>query len=239
MRTTSHQKRPPIRTCSLAVLVLSVAAVSACSSNTSDEPAQAPASTLASEESVASTSPDPASETGTAALSPGTGSTTDEPAPRLDDSLEGYYVVDSGKSMVPERAGIGCEGLASLEPRSNATDDRVHGYWYSSLRDVGPIAHANGETVQDQDGEPVAYVAAPGDTMVAIAARFCIDHYPYLEWINAIRRGEGTSILDFAGSMALYAGDTINLDPHTIATVGDENGVVRRNAIDFHIPPQH
>ncbi|MEE6297252.1 hypothetical protein [Georgenia wangjunii] len=140
---------------------------------------------------------------------------------------------------MPERGGVGCDGLPSLEPRTNDDEDRVFGYWYSSLRDVGPINRATGEAIYNDDGQPVAYVAATGDTMHAIAARFCIDHNPYLEWINAIRRGEGTSMLDPAGSMPLYAGDTINLDPYTIATVGDENGMVRDNAIAFHIPPQH
>lgn len=75
--------------------------------------------------------------------------------------------------------------------------------------------------------------------MAAIAARFCIDHYPYLEWINAVRRGSTGTLFDIGtGSMTLYAGDTINLDPHTITTVGDENGAVRQNPIDFHIPAQ-
>ncbi|MGC0252302.1 hypothetical protein [Pseudactinotalea sp. Z1748] len=168
---------------------------------------------------------------------PGTGTPSARPTP-TPDFPEGYYVVNNGRAAVPERGGAGCDGLPSLEPRSDDTDDRVHGYWYSELRDVNPIDGARGEAIHDEHDQPVAYVAAPGDTMSAIAARFCIDHYPYLEWINAIRRGEGTSITD-TGSMPVYAGDTLNLDPYTIATVGDENGVVRDNAIDFHIPPQH
>ncbi|HLS24313.1 MAG TPA: hypothetical protein VK063_00390 [Beutenbergiaceae bacterium] len=167
-----------------------------------------------------------------------TATTTEQPSPGFEDVPEGYYVVDNGRAMVAERAGAGCEGMPGLEPRPDDDEHRVHGYWYSQLRDVGPIARATGEAIYDDDGQPVAYVAAPGDTMRAIAARFCIDHYPYLEWINAIRRGDRTSIMDTA-SMTLYAGDTINLNPYTIATVGDENGVVRDNAIDFHIPPQH
>ncbi|MEE6282835.1 hypothetical protein [Georgenia sunbinii] len=186
----------------------------------------------ATEDTVASGSPEP-SQTATTRPSPGTGAGAEQPG------TEGYYVVDDGQATVPERSGDGCEGLPSLEPRTNATEDRVHGYWYSSLRDVGPIAGATGEVTYDEDDQPVAYVAAPGDTMQAIATRFCIDHYPYLEWINAIRRGDATSVLDLDGSMPLYAGDTINLDPYTIASVGDENGVSRDNAIDFHIPPQH
>lgn len=229
------RSRPPIRTCGLAVIVLSVAAVTACS------PTGAPSSTStsvqAAEDAAVSASPQPTSDTDTAP--PSAGTAAEEPSSGPEDPLEGYYAVDDGTSWVPERGGEGCEGLPSLEPRTNDDEERVHGYWYSSLRDVGPIDRATGEAIYDEDGQPVAYVAAPGDTMFAIAARFCIDHYPYLEWVNAIRRGDGTSVLDIGASMPLYAGDTINLDPHTVATVGDENGVVRDNAIDFHIPPQH
>ncbi|MGC0250422.1 hypothetical protein [Pseudactinotalea sp. Z1748] len=191
------------------------------------------------EDAGATDSPPPSPDSDTPRPSAGTDTTTDPPSSAFEDVPEGYYVVNDGKAMVPERAGEGCEGLPSLEPRSNDNEDRVFGYWYSELRDVGPITGATGEAIDNEDGQPVAYVAAPGDTMTAIAARFCIDHYPYLEWINAIRRGEPTSMLDPAGQMPLYAGDTINLDPYTIATVGDENGTVRDNAIDFHIPPQH
>ena len=38
----------------------------------------------------------------------------------------------------------------------------------------------------------------------------------------------------------LFAGDTLNLDAHTILSVGDQNGVVHNNALpeDFVIPPQ-
>lgn len=210
----------------LATASLAVAALTACSS--------------AAQPTVVTTTVEPVTrDAGATATSPpiaATGTASPRPA-ATPDFPDGFYVVDDGRAAVPERGGDGCEGLPSLEPRTNDNEDRVHGHWYSSLRDIGPIAGAAGEAGYDEHDQPVAYVAAPGDTMTAIASRFCIDHYPYLEWINAIRRGEGTSITD-TGSMPLYAGDTINLDPYTIATVGDENGVVRDNAIDFHIPPQ-
>lgn len=189
---------------------------------------------------VVTTTPDPVPSpvaTPSVPPRPAAAPAAERPSPGFRDVPDGYYVVDDGRAMVPERVGPGCEGLPGLEPRSNDDEHRVHGYWYSSLRDVGPIDGARGEAVYDEREQPVAYVAAPGDTMSAVAARFCIDHYPYLEWINAIRRGDGTSVVG-AGSMTLYAGDTLNLDPYTIATVGDENGVVHDNAVDFHIPPQ-
>lgn len=152
-------------------------------------------------------------------------------------SSQKMFSVDEGRASVPERGGDGCQGLPSLEPRLDSDPERVVGYWYSELRDVGSIAGATGTVILREDGQPAAYIVADGDNLSSIARRFCIDHYPYLEWINAIRRGSGTS-LTRASSMTVFAGDTINLDAHTIATVGDENGRVHNNAIDFHIPPQ-
>lgn len=235
--TEAARRRPPSRACGLAAVVLSITAVTACSST--EAPSSTTTSVSATEDVVATVSPQSTSDSHTGRPSAGTDITTEPPSSVFEDVPEGYYVVDGGRAMVPERGGDGCEGMPSLEPRTNDDEDRVFGYWYSELRDVGPIARATGEAVHDEEGQPVAYVAAPGDAMTAIAARFCIDHYPYLEWINSIRRGENTSLGDPAGEMPLYAGDTINLDPYTIATVGDENGKVRDNAIDFHIPPQH
>ena len=51
----------------------------------------------------------------------------------------------------------------------------------------------------------------------------------YLSAINGVRR---------QGALQLWAGDTLNLDAHTILTVGDQNGVVYDNAPSSPIPPQ-
>ncbi|WP_271178291.1 LysM peptidoglycan-binding domain-containing protein [Leifsonia poae] len=65
-------------------------------------------------------------------------------------------------------------------------------------------------------GEPAAYVVAPGDIWEFIAKRFDVGT-AYLTSINAVRRDS---------PMLVYVGDTVNLDPATITTVGDQNGVV-------------
>lgn len=161
------------------------------------------------------------------------------PRPTGDDGTPApEYVVNEGRASVPERGGVGCEGMPSLEPRDISSDERVDGYWYSELRDLGAKTNAAGEAITNSEGQPVAYIAAQGDTLMGIASRFCIDHYPYIEWINAIRRGSITKVTE-TGSMRVYPGDTINLNPYTIASVGDENGVVRDNAVEFHLPPQN
>lgn len=154
-----------------------------------------------------------------------------------DDLPDGYYVVDGGRSAVTERNGAGCEGMPGLEPRADDSPEGIGGYWYSELRDIGPIEHATGVVTLRDDGQPASYVAAEGDTMFAIAKRFCIDYPGYLGQLNGIRRGDGNANL-FALQPDLWAGDTINLDPSTIATVGDQAGHVFEHTLDYRVPEQ-
>ncbi|MGC5077878.1 hypothetical protein [Agrococcus sp. DT81.2] len=204
----------------LAAAAVSVAVLAACTSTAADSSVSEATSTTPPLSVAASTTPAPSA----------TGITgTDVP--------EGYYVVDEGRAAVLGRSGEGCEGLPGLEPRSDESDEGIGGYWYSELRDIGPIDQATGEVTTDADGRPVAYVAAEGDTMYAIAQRFCIDYPGYLGQLNGIRRGDGSAHL-FALQPDLWAGDTINLDPYAIATVGDQNGQVFEHAIDYRIPEQ-
>lgn len=81
--------------------------------------------------------------------------------------------------------------------------------------DGGSREFATGVTTVGEDGVPRSYVAAEGDVFGPIADRFGLTA-SYLVTINAVRRDN---------VMILYAGDTINLDAHTITTVGDQNGV--------------
>lgn len=112
------------------------------------------------------------------------------------------------------------------------------GFWerdyYSEAQqpvDCGPIQYATGTAKLDAKGVPVAYVVAPGDIWEFIAKRFDVGT-AYLSAINAVRRDEITTP---------YVGDTINLDPATITTVGDQNGVVYDHLDrlpDPHVPQQ-
>lgn len=95
--------------------------------------------------------------------------------------------------------------------------------------DRGPMPHASGETITDADGIPVAYIVAENDVFSTVGARLCVGEQ-WLWWVNYARRdGE-----------ALYVGDTLNIDAHTIFSVGDQNGTVfdREFPEGFVLPPQ-
>lgn len=95
--------------------------------------------------------------------------------------------------------------------------------------DRGPMPHASGQTITDDAGVPVAYVVAENDVFSTVGARLCVGEQ-WLRWVNYARRdGE-----------ALYVGDTLNLDAHTVFSVGDQNGTVfeREFPEGFVLPPQ-
>ncbi|NEM90893.1 hypothetical protein [Galbitalea soli] len=68
-----------------------------------------------------------------------------------------------------------------------------------------------GSTTSDGAGRPAAYIVAAGDNPDAIADRFGGLN---LWALNCARRTD----------LRLFAGDVVNLDKYTVATVGDEDG---------------
>ena len=97
--------------------------------------------------------------------------------------------------------------------------------------DCGPIQFATGTVTVDAKETPVAYTVAPGDVWAVIAKRFDLG-VSYLNSINSVRRPQ---------VMEVYPGDIVNLDPHTILSVGTENGQVGDNQSALPDPhlPQH
>lgn len=123
-----------------------------------------------------------------------------------------------------------CAGSATARPVTDpAEPEQLGGKTLTYPIDRGLFETASGEAVLNADGTPVAYRVAPGDAFSTIAARFCVSE-DWLQIVNHARRDND----------ALYAGDTLNLDPHTIYSVGDQNGVVADNAFPdwFTLPPQ-
>jgi LysM repeat protein len=105
--------------------------------------------------------------------------------------------------------------------------EQVTGWALQIPVDSGPQEFANGTATVDDAGTPIAYTVAPDDHMELIARRFCINT-AYLYALNSVRRD----------NLELFVGDTINLDAHTILTVGDQNGSVKDNMHPEPIPPQ-
>ncbi|MEO7722148.1 MAG: hypothetical protein ABIS08_09560 [Pseudolysinimonas sp.] len=79
--------------------------------------------------------------------------------------------------------------------------------------DLGTRDGARGTVTLDGAGVPRSYLVAHGDTFTAVTDRFGGAN---LWGLNCYRRSDTT----------LYAGDTLNLDKYTVATVGTENGSV-------------
>jgi hypothetical protein len=94
--------------------------------------------------------------------------------------------------------------------------------------DLGARANASGEAMLDDEGRPVAYVVAPDDLWADVADRFCL-HPDYINALNQVRRN---------GAFELYVGDTLNLSPYTVTTVGSENGEVFDNPAPDPLPTQ-
>lgn len=108
---------------------------------------------------------------------------------------------------------------------------------FAFMTDTGARDGADGTAVLNADGTLAAYKSAKGDDFDTIAQRFCTVHYG-LEALNAVRRG-GTYSSDSSSSPLVFEGDTLNLDPYTISSVGDQNRKVFSYHPSFRLPPQH
>lgn len=153
------------------------------------------------------------------ALAP-SGSATATPAPAPTRTPSSPRVGDTGP----------CAAAVPAYPGAAATDvEQLGGATLAVPFDRGPMPHAAGEAVLNDQGIPVAYKVAANDVLSTVSARFCVGE-TWLHWVNYVRR-DGD---------ALFTGDTLNLDAHTIHSVGTQNGTVHANALPegFVIPPQ-
>ncbi|MCK2022540.1 hypothetical protein KZC52_06375 [Microbacterium sp. kSW2-24] len=110
---------------------------------------------------------------------------------------------------------------------------------YSNVHDYGPRDGANGTVEYAADGTLASYEVASGDYVDAILERLCVGFYS-LQALNAVRRGSVHSVdPTYQAYLAgLYVGDTLNLSPYTITSVGDLNGEVFAYETSFILPPQ-
>lgn len=137
-------------------------------------------------------------------------------------------LADPSPAGVPRNAGPCAAATPSRYISDDDEPEQLGGMSLPIPIDRGPLPHANGVATFDDRGVPVAYVVASDDNLVSIGSRFCLDGI-YLYWVNAVRRDDDT----------LFVGDVINLDAHTIGSVGSQNGAVYTHPFPpFRIPPQ-
>jgi len=156
---------------------------------------------------------------------------TEAPAPAIDPSPS--VSAEAGASFWIERLQ-GCGEVSGLEPVSASEPEQINGFAIPTLRDSGPRVSATGRAIIDEAGVPVAYEVADGDVLDVVTARFCAPHSRYLTWINSVRMEP----LEGSDSIPLWPGDIVNLDAHTIASVGSQQGRVADRDPGFAIPPQ-
>lgn len=172
-------------------------------------------------------------------ITEGDGSTT---APKPGDELEFFLGArfNDGSCSWARLGGITDEHSLADHPRRVGTSLIV------VPDDGGPTIFASGSVRVDDAGVPVAYVVAKGDTPFAVAARFCMSR-DQLSLLNMVRRttsfsswvdGDPPDPGTWQEWIELFAGDTINLDPATITSVGDQNGRVYAHDPGFYLPPQ-
>lgn len=156
--------------------------------------------------------------------SSGLSASTPTPRPSVTDLLQ-----PSDQSETVRGESV-CDGAVTPMLVADSTEpEQLGGVTLAVPIDRGPMPHASGTAVLDDGGVPVAYVVGDNDVLESIGARFCLGA-TWLHWVNYVRR-DGD---------ALFVGDTLNLDAHTILSVGDQDGVVYDNPMPegFIIPPQ-
>ena len=136
------------------------------------------------------------------------------PRPVPSVSLAPVPVAATGECVITDLAGGGSIGDVDLEV----------------VRDRGTREGAAGTTRAATNGTPASYVVAAGDNPARIADRFCVSA-DYLDALNSVRR-DGVTL------SSLFGGDTLNLSPSTVLTVGDQNGRVLDNAEPDPLPTQ-
>ncbi|MGN7948535.1 hypothetical protein ACTJKH_07300 [Microbacterium sp. 22215] len=154
---------------------------------------------------------------GCAGQEPSTESGTAQPSPAATPPL------DPGSASEYD----GCDPTqgphASNDPVAGGV---LHPEFYAEIRDLGKREHAMGEATSNEEGLPATYTAVANDVEIAIAARFCLTTED-LHLLNFVRHCVGDTI---------QPGDVYNLDPYTIATVGQSVNGLCNNTPTFTLP---
>ena len=146
------------------------------------------------------------------------------PVPSVVLTPAAVSVVPGGSTPLPSTGP--CE-IAYVDAAEAGT---IGGVDIEFVRDRGSRTGATGTVTTADDGTPASYLVATGDISAQIADRFCISA-DFLDALNSVRR-DGVSI------DSLFGGDTLNLSPSTVLSVGDQNGAVLDNPEPDPLPEQ-
>lgn len=146
---------------------------------------------------------------------------------------------DAVESSAPSESSATSEPSTSADPCNSDTPGPANGALldvdlFAAMTDLGARNGATGEVAYADDGSLASYAVASGDSFGAVAERVCVGYYG-LEALNAVRRNG--LYADF-GNSVLYEGDVLNLSPHTITSVGSQNGSSYSHTPVFVLPPQ-
>ncbi|SMH49933.1 hypothetical protein SAMN06295885_3451 [Rathayibacter oskolensis] len=161
----------------------------------------------------------------TSAGADGSATTATEAAPRPVPT-----VTIAPEPVVSTPDPVPATGVCEISYVDAAEAGTIGGLDVELVRDRGSREGAAGTVTTAADGSPASYLVAAGDISERIADRFCISP-EYLDVLNSVRR-DGVSI------DSLFGGDTLNLSPTTVVSVGDQNGRVLENPEPDPLPAQ-
>lgn len=98
-----------------------------------------------------------------------------------------------------------------------------HAKLLGELVEMGPMELASGEPVLDADGEIVAYPVMPGDSLIAIGQRFCIDYVTI-------------ALYNHVANMTVHPGDVLILRPDPALPWVDQHSPFQAEAGTSTIP---
>ncbi|GAA3908820.1 hypothetical protein [Microbacterium invictum] len=156
-------------------------------------------------------------------------------SPVVGDADVAPVPASSPSSVSPDAV----ESSTSADPCNSTSPGPANGALldvglFAAMTDLGARNGATGDVVYADDGSLASYVVASGDSFGAVAERVCVGYYG-LEALNAVRRNG--LYADF-GDSVLYESDVLNLSPHTITSVGSQNGSSYSHTPVFGLPPQ-
>lgn len=145
----------------------------------------------------------------------------EEPADASDPDGDGLVYLGDGVS-VPTGGPGECTTNSMINIMAE-DGGAPHAKLLGELVEMGSMELASGEPVLDADGEIVAYPVMPGDSLIAIGQRFCIDYVTI-------------ALYNHVANMTVHPGDVLILRPDPALPWVDQYGPFNAEAGTSTIP---